>query len=163
MHDNLKDKEPKDWLFGKMIVTGFVGGIIWTVLFVFIYVFHFSEVAPITYIVEPWLEADWVSKWQGHLLSIGLAGVLSLIPSIIYYYLLKRLNFMWIGVLYGMILWVLFFVGITPIFVSNTVRTFSLETIISTISLFILYGTFIGYTISYNYYTSNRKAKQKVS
>lgn len=130
MTDKSKDKEPKDWLFGKMIITGFIGGIIWTTLFVFLYVFHFSEVAPITYIVEPWLKTEWASKWQGHLLSIGLAGMISLIPSIIYYYLLKRLSSMWIGVLFGMVLWVLFFVGITPVFVSNTVSTFTLETII---------------------------------
>lgn len=148
-----KEQKPSAFLFGKMITTGFIGGIIWSAFAVVIYLFNFSEVAPYTYLLQPWLQASWIDKWQGHGLSIILSGILSLIPSTIYYIIFKRINSMWIGVVYGFFWWIVLFFCIQPLF-NVTMSVFELEskTIVATIAVFVLYGTFIGYTISYNDY-----------
>ncbi|MHA6250996.1 YqhR family membrane protein [Oceanobacillus sp. CAU 1775] len=157
MSSKMQEIEQPSKLFGKMIITGIFGGVTWSIFFVFMYLFSFSEVAPYNYILEPWLKVEWADKWQGHLLSIGLAGIISIIPSIIYYFTFKRINSMWAGVFYGALLWVIFFIVINHLIIGNSINDLPIETIITTISVFILYGTFIGYTISYDYYLSKRK------
>lgn len=60
---------------------------------------------------------------------------------------------MWMGIIYGGLLWLVTFFLIQPLFpYTKQIMELSLDTIISTICLFVLYGTFIGYSISYDYY-----------
>ena len=66
------------------------------------------------------------------------------------------------GVFYGITLWMIIFFLIQPLF-PNTKQILELnvDTIISTICLFILYGTFVGYSISYDYHDTYVLEKKK--
>lgn len=162
MTEQANEQGSSDFLFGKMIITGFIGGIIWSAFLSIMYYFNFSEVAPKTFILNPWSQSAWIDKWQGYGLAILLSGLISLLPSVLYYFSLRRIYSMWIGVFYGVVLWVILFFLLSP-FLNGTrpVMDLKLETIIATIGVFILYGTFIGYSISFHDHEQRIKRSQR--
>ncbi|HLR40473.1 MAG TPA: YqhR family membrane protein, partial [Virgibacillus sp.] len=82
--------------------------------------------------------------------------------AFIYYGLLKKVISMWMGVVYGLILWGIIFYILQPVFPTLTpVVDFDKETIVTTLGLFILYGTFIGYSISFDYNDMRIKEKKE--
>src|SRR5699024_10309548 len=100
------------------------------------------------------------STWLNYLVAIVIATVCSIILAIIYYGLLKKINSMWIGILYGIFLWGVLFVFLQPVFPSvQKIQDWNNNTIVSTISLFILYGLFIGYSISHDYHDTLKQTK----
>ncbi|WP_164668639.1 YqhR family membrane protein [Virgibacillus doumboii] len=146
----------------RSLITGFIGGIIWGSFGVVLYFFNFSEVAPKSYLLRSWLTADWIDSWLGNIVSILMVGVLSLLTAFIYYMLFKKVNSLWMGTGFGVILWVIIFYILQPIF-PNIPYLMELDryTIVSTLCLYILYGTFIGYSISYDYNDTIRKSEEK--
>lgn len=152
-------------IFSRALLTGFIGGILWSSIGSLMYYFNFSEVAPKSFLLKSWLDATWIDRWLGTLIAILLAGVISMGAALIYYGLFKKINSMWMGLLYGVILWGIIFYLMQPIF-SNIPQLIDLSynTIVSTGCLFILYGTFIGYSISYDYHDMKirelKKAKE---
>ncbi|MFC4558787.1 YqhR family membrane protein [Virgibacillus kekensis] len=156
-----KQEKPRS-LVTRSLITGFVGGLFWGAIGVVLYFFNFSEVSPKSYLIRSWVTADWTDNWLGNILSIVMVGVISLLTSFIYFGLFKKINSIWMGVGYGLILWVLVFYILQPIF-PNIPDLLELNryTIVSTLCLFTLYGTFIGYSISYDYHDNMRMTAEK--
>lgn len=147
-----KEMHSSGLLIARAMIIALVGGIIWSAFFVFLYYFNFTEVAPKTFLLRPWLQTEWTDLWQGHLLAIFLSGVISILPAMLYYILFKKINSMWVGAGYGIFLWCITFFLLNPLLsVAKPVTELSMDTIITTLCIFILYGTFIGYSISYDY------------
>lgn len=140
-------------IFIRSLLTGFIGGLIWSTIGVIMYYFNFTEVDPKKFILRPWKSLEWTSGWLGDIVTIISLAILSIVVAVVYYLLFKRIYSIWMGVIYGIITWLIVFLLVQPLF-PNTKQLLELsnETIISTICLFILYGTFIGYSISYDYY-----------
>lgn len=161
-HDvqELKESEITEVL-GRSLVTGFIGGIIWSSIATFMYYFNLSEVSVRAFMLRPWIQAEWINRWPGDVLSIILVGFLSVLVALIYFMLFKKMNIISIGLLYGLLLWFLVFYVFQSIFVNvPKLDDLHYNTIISTICVYALYGTFIGYSISYDYYdTSLKKMK----
>ncbi len=147
-------------IFSKALLTGFIGGVLWSLFGVLMYYFKFAEVGPKTFLVRSWLTTGWTNGWLGEVLAVLLAGIISLLPAAIYYVLLKKINSMLVGVFYGVILWGLIFFVLHPIF-SNVPELTDLQfkSVVSSVCLFILYGVFIGYSISFDYH--NMKVREK--
>lgn len=147
--------ESSSTLLGRSLLTGFVGGILWSTISVLLYIFNFLEVSPKSFVLKSWLNKEWTDGWLGELISIIIIGLLSLATALIYYGILKKVKTLWVSVLYGVILWGIVFFLLQPIF-TNVPGLFELQTntIVTSICLFILYGTFIGYSISYDYHDS---------
>lgn len=150
---NKNKKVAKMLIFIRALSTGFIGGLMWSIFGVVIYYFNFVEVDPKKFILRPWKNVDWTSGWLGDIVTIILLAILSIGVAVIYYLLFKKVYSIWMGAIYGVFIWLAIFFLIQPLF-PNTKQLFELsnETIISTLCLFILYGTFIGYSISYDYY-----------
>jgi hypothetical protein len=132
-----------------VIITGLVGGILWSAVGLLAYVFSFTEVHP-RVILEPWTIGEWKKGWLGTVISLAIIGVISIGVAFVYYAILKKFKSIWIGVGYGVVLFLLVFIVLNPIFPS--IKPFSelgRNTIITTACLYILYGVFIGYSISY--------------
>ncbi|TYR82442.1 hypothetical protein FZC66_02295 [Priestia megaterium] len=133
----------------KTIVIGFVGGILWSFIGYLTYVFNFSEIHPNT-ILQPWALGAWKERWIGLVVSIFVIGILSMIVGLLYYVLLKKFKTMWVGIGYGLLLWAVVFLVLNPLFPTiKTVADLTFNTIITTICLYILYGVFVGYSISF--------------
>jgi len=139
-------------VIGRMLITGLVGGIFWGIIWLLLYYFNLTELAPEHFLLNPFTQAEWVDVWVGDFISIILTALISIGASIVYYILFRRINSMWMGVFYGLGLWVILFFLFQSLY-ANISPFFELDirTLVSTIGLFILYGTFIGYTISYDH------------
>jgi len=141
----------------RSLLTGFIGGILASSFAVFMYYFNFAEVAPKTYVIRPFFKSNWTSNWIGDLLSILIVGILSVLVALLYFILFKKIYAMWLSGLYGLVLWLFIFIVLQPLF-ENVQKVYEMnsDTIISTICLFLLYGIFIGYSISYDYLDTNK-------
>ncbi|MFY4776274.1 YqhR family membrane protein [Metabacillus sp. RGM 3146] len=145
----LSKKERRRSFFERIMVTGFTGGILWSFMGWIASAFHFAEIGP-TLILQPFISAGWKDGYQGILLSIFLIGIISIFTALLYYVFFKRVKSMWGGVGYGIVLWILVFYAFAAFFpVIKGAAEFTQDTIVTTLCLYILYGVFIGYSISF--------------
>ena len=151
-------------LFGRSLQIGFIGGLICSMFGLFLAYFNFTKVGPTSFMLRSWLDAKWTEEWLGNVISIIMIGVLSIVVAIIYYGLLKKMHSMWVGAIFGIVLWVIVFFLLQPIYPNiPPLEEIGKNTIVSTLCLFILYGTFIGYSISYDYNDIMRGEKEPQS
>ncbi|MDM5302442.1 YqhR family membrane protein [Bacillus subtilis] len=135
----------------RVAATGFFGGVLWSFIAYIAYLFHFSEVSP-NMILQPFVLGEWKKHGLGTVISIILIGILSIGAAFLYFLLLKRLKTMWPGILYGFLLWMLVFFVFNPIFPDvRAVIELKADTVITTICIYLLYGLFVGYSISFEY------------
>lgn len=142
-------------------ITGFFGGLFWGTFGLIAYFFHFTEIRP-NVILEPWVIADWKVGWQGTVLSLFFLGIFGMIAAYIYYFTLKRFESFWIGIVYGIVLFLLVFFVFNPLFPNlNPITELKGNTIVTTVCQFVLFGVFIGYSISYDYYEMVRQEQKE--
>jgi hypothetical protein len=150
--DNRKGEKLKEQPMSFMtlvILTGFIGGIVFSSIAYLAYIFDFTYISP-RVILDPWALGDWKKSWLGIVISIIFLGALSIIAALIYYVLLRKFKSMWVGIAYGLILFLLVFFVLYPIFPGiPSFNQLKLNTLITSICLYALFGLFIGYTISY--------------
>lgn len=145
-----------------VILTGFIWGVILSGLAYLAYVFDFTTISP-RVILDPWALGDWKKGWLGTVISIVLLGAISIIAALIYYGLLRKFKSMWVGIAYGLVLFLLVFFVLNPIFPGiPPFNKLNVNTLVTSICFYVLYGLFVGYTISYEESElSNRKAKEE--
>lgn len=157
MNDNERNqKDTKNFhlltIRNKALYTGFIGGIIASTFGYIMYYFNLIKVSPKSFVLTSWNNASWTDGKLGIFLSIILIGLLSIVVAFIYYLLFKKVNSVWMGFVYGVILWGIVYYLLQPIFTNvPSLTELNSSTIISSICLYVLYGVFIGYTISYEY------------
>lgn len=167
MEENREDLEQnqreKPMSFIAMtVITGLVGGILWSSLAYLAYVFNFTEIRP-NVILEPWALGKWKEQWLGTVISIIAIGLFSIGAALIYYAAMRKIKSIWAGAAFGLVLFFLVFYVLNPIFPG--IKPFwelSKNTLITSASLYILYGVFVGYSISYEEQEiRNREKKHK--
>ncbi|WP_421379535.1 YqhR family membrane protein [Bacillus salacetis] len=143
-----KQEKPLSFI-GMVIATGFTGGILWSGIAYICYMFSFTKLEP-NIILEPWAVGDWKETWLGIVISILAYGLVSIGVALVYYALLRKLKSMWVGAGYGIALMLIVFVVLNPLFPSmKGLGDTDYITLITEACLYILYGVFIGYSISY--------------
>jgi hypothetical protein len=150
-------------LIGLAVITGLFGGIFWSAIAYLAYVFNFTEIRP-NVILEPWTIGDWKVGWLGTIISIIIIGMLSIGVALIYYFTLRKINRIYIGIGYGLALFLLVFFVLNPIFPGIApIKDLSRNTLVTSICFYVLYGVFIGYSISYeeSEIRKTRESKQK--
>lgn len=159
-NEQKKINYPKPMSFLAMVFwTGLFGGVFWGTIGLFAYYFNFTEIRP-NVILEPWALGDWKKERLGTVVSIIIIGVFSVGAAYIYYAFLKKFKGMWFGTGYGIALFLLVFFVLNPLFPSmKPLFDLNRDTIITSICLYIVYGIFIGYSISYEY--QNHKVQEK--
>ncbi|MFJ5716479.1 YqhR family membrane protein [Neobacillus sp. NPDC093127] len=152
---------PKPMSFWAMVFwTGLFGGIFWGTIGFFAYYFNFTEIRP-NVILELWVLGDWKHGWLGTVISIILLGVFSVFAAFIYYAVLKKFKGFWFGIGYGIVLFLLVFFILNPLFPGmKPFNDLNMDTIITSFCLYILYGIFIGYSINYEYQINNVQEKE---
>ncbi|WP_064091570.1 YqhR family membrane protein [Rossellomorea aquimaris] len=132
-----------------VILTGFIGGVFWSAISYLCYFFSFTKIEP-NIIFEPWAVGNWKEKWIGIILSIVAYGIVSIGVALIYYGLLRKFKSMWVGAGYGIVLYLAVFFVLKPLFPSiKSFTSIDYHTLITSLCLYVLYGVFIGYSISY--------------
>jgi hypothetical protein len=134
---------------GMVMMTGFIGGLLWSSIAYLCYYFSFTKIEP-NIIFEPWAVGDWKDRWIGIALSIIAYGIISIGVALVYYAALRKFRSMWIGAGYGVVLFLAVFLLLKPLFPSmESLTAIDYHTLITTVCIYILYGVFIGYSISY--------------
>lgn len=142
----------KSMLISNTLIIGLVGGALGSFLGMVAYYFNFMDFSP-KFILTSWSNQGWVKAWQGFLLTLILFGIISIVIAFLYYFLLKKVKSMVAFMLFGVVCWLLFILAFSPVFRDlPSLAKMSGDSIITSICLFILYGVFIGYSISYDYH-----------
>jgi hypothetical protein len=157
-----KSKYPRPMsIIGVVFWTGLFGGIFWSALGYLAYAFNFAEINP-GFILDSWTVGTWKKGWLGVIISLILIGIISVGISFLYYLVLKRFNGFWVGIVYGIVLFLVVFIVLNPLFPSmGPFNELSRDTIITSVCLYIIYGLFIGYSISYEHQT-HKLAKEEM-
>ncbi|WP_455662348.1 YqhR family membrane protein [Pradoshia sp.] len=161
MEENVTDVKPPLSYGATVTVIGLFGGVFWGAIFQLFAYFNFTEVGP-TFIIRSWIKADFAKGWMGVILSLVCLSIISLLFAYLYSILFRKFNSYWLGVGYGLVLWALIFLVLRPLFPGmKTVMELSINTIITTICLFLLFGLFIGYSISFEYHEEQLEKKAR--
>lgn len=146
------------------LLTGLIGGVFWSGIGVVLYYFNFTKVSIKSYVLNFWLKTNWVDSWIGDIVSVLIIGLLSMLVAVIFYLLFKKHNSMWTGIIYGVFLWFIVIYFINPLYPNiPTLAELDKNTLITTLSLFCLYGVFIGYTITFDYNDNRISVKEDES
>lgn len=146
----------------RVILIGLSGGFLFNCLGFFLYTFNFIEISPTSFFVRIWNKSTWAYFWIGDVVALFIGSVTSMFIALLYYLLLKKVHYYWFGVFFGSILWAIIVFGIQPLF-SHLPKMTNLtdNTSFTILLLFILYGTFISYSISFDYYETTQTEEIK--
>lgn len=129
------------------LFAGFLIGILQLLLFYF----NMIEIDPKS-IVESVVFFEIRGNLLTYILYLVINMLISLIIATVYYFLLKRTKGWLSGAIYGIILWVIFYCFLPFIIVNDMLwNIYQSETTVISLCMSLLYGIFIGYSISYNY------------
>nr|WP_152976464.1 YqhR family membrane protein [Alkalihalophilus marmarensis] len=135
----------------KVVIIGFFGGLIWSLVGYFAFYFNFIRVGP-ALVLMPWALGDWKNTYIGQWTGVVVIAVISIGVAFLYKVILQKVLSVWAGVGFGAILWGLVFYVFNPFFPGlKTVQNLDSNTIVTSLCLYILYGVFIGYSVSYEY------------
>ncbi|BAM47292.1 YqhR family membrane protein [Amphibacillus xylanus] len=152
MQELKKKKESNIDLIKRVAITGFFAGIIWPTLWAILNYFNFTELSPSSFVLELVFDAKWISRWYGQIISILFLSLMSILVAYIYYWLFRKLTGILPGIIYGVVLWLLLILISSSLFVHiPSLNEQNVNTIVTMLALFILYGVFVGYTISYDF------------
>lgn len=138
---------------GRTILIGFWGGLIWSALGFFAYYLNFAKYGP-ALILAPWALGRWKQGLYGQITGVVVIAILSILIAFLYKWTLGKVKNIWISVGFGVALWVIVFYIIQPWVPGlKPVLHIGINTISTSLSLYILYGLFIGYSISFDLQT----------
>lgn len=132
------------------VFTGFVAGAGGALLCFAAHYFNLTEIKPSFILVI--FKGNWKGGWLGVVISCLIYGFISILVALGYYTLLKKKKSIIWGGIYGAILFFLIFFVLYPVIPTiQFIMKYNVITILTEASFFILYGIFIGYSISYEY------------
>ncbi|MCD8502264.1 MAG: YqhR family membrane protein [Bacillaceae bacterium] len=145
-----KREEPQSFHVTVAII-GFFGGLIWSFVGYIAFFFNFIRVGPALALM-PWALGDWKNGYIGQLVGIAAIAIISILVAFLYRLIFARYNSIWPGIGFGIALWFTVFYILNPIFPGlKPLAQLDFNTIITGLCLYVLYGLFIGYSISYEY------------
>ncbi|CAM4268980.1 MAG: YqhR family membrane protein [Paenibacillus macerans] len=148
------------WIYSLEI--GFFAGLIWGGIKGFFYFLRFTTVIP-GYLVEPFFKRSFLYSQPGYYVGWLSFIVFSILATLIYTLLFRKLKGPGPGILYGIVWWGLIFGILGPAFgMTRPLLELSKDTLISEFCLYLLWGLFIGYTTAEEY-TDEREREPKKS
>lgn len=148
-----KNKEEKlltnRWLF--VLYIGFFAGLIWGAIKIVEYYFKFTKI-PIGFLIEPFFKHDFLISWQGILIGWFYFALFSIVAAFLYMVSMWKLQGPWWGLGYGAFWWAVIYLFIGPLAgMTYWIYDLDLDSILTDLCLFLLWGMFIGYSISIEY------------
>lgn len=123
------------WMYALEV--GFYGTLVWSLILYLLYWLHLSKLSP-SHITQFFLKQEILFRWDGILFSFIFLSIGSVLVSLLYAYTLSWIGSPWLGVALGLLLWSLLMGW----------RFMDWNTFSSTLTVFILYGLFVGYSLS---------------
>ncbi|RBW70597.1 YqhR family membrane protein [Bacillus taeanensis] len=155
LEQNQQEQPMSFW--AKAAVIGFFGGLLWSLIGYIAYILNFSKVGP-ALVLSPWALGEWKTKTLGQLIGIVVIAFLSVIAALLYKAVLAKLKGIWAPIIFGVLLWFLVFYVLRPIFPNlEPIKEMGWNTITTTLCIYILYGLFVGYSISFDYHENQNQ------
>ncbi|MDQ0194400.1 YqhR family membrane protein [Paenibacillus wynnii] len=154
-----RSEHTNPWLFAMEL--GFFAGLIWGATRWLMYAMHFTKVVP-GFLVEPFFKHDFLVKAEGHLIGYLVFIFFSVIASLLYVLILRKLKGPWPGMVYGVLWWSALFLAGSWMFLQQGPFKLPWNTVITEFCIFLLWGLFIGYTIAIEY-TDERTREERIS
>ncbi|WLD92006.1 YqhR family membrane protein [Alkalihalobacillus sp. AL-G] len=149
-------REEKVSFTGRVLTIGFVGGVFWSLIGYLAYLFNFSIIRP-SFVLAPLVIGDWKEDMLGDWVGIFVIGLLSMLVAFAYKILFAKFKHMAAGVIFGLILWGIVFYLLRPMFPDlKPIHELGMNTLTTTICLYVLYGLFVGFSISFEYDENNK-------
>lgn len=144
----------------RTIIIGIFGGLFWALFYLIMYAFKMTEVDPKILLEIVFQDGKWITRWYGNIIFILLSSLVSTIIAFIYFFLFKKQTNWAVGAIYGIFVWLIVYL-LFPILLNdyNPFIQHEVESNVAIFCLFILYGVFVGYSISFDY--ENLKAEYK--
>jgi hypothetical protein len=148
--DQNKHEQPVSFM-SKVLTIGFFGGLFWSHIGYLAYILNLTDIGPGVFL-SPWALGEWKNGTTGHFVSIGLISLLSMLVATGYKIAFVKMKGILPSLLFGAVLWGLVFYVLNPIFIDlPSIRELNKDTIVTSSCLFILYGIFIGFSVSFEY------------
>ncbi|TDQ41660.1 YqhR family membrane protein [Aureibacillus halotolerans] len=135
----------------RVLSIGWYGGLMFTLFGWIASQFSFTSNGPQSFLAEI-TSQGWGATWLGVVVSFLVLSMVSIVIAFCYHVLLKKRKGIVSGACYGLVIWLLLYAVLGPILPGVPVlTTMSLDDFVTTACLFLVYGVFIGYSISYEY------------
>ncbi|WP_134698828.1 YqhR family membrane protein [Ammoniphilus sp. YIM 78166] len=141
---NVKERKLK-----SALMIGAVGGAFWTLVGYAAYFMNFSKLGPSLF-AKPFISQESLDQPFAHFMGIGVAIVFSILVSLAYVFTLAHFYSPLIGVALGGGVFLLFFYGLSPLLglTKQPIHLIGMNTFATELCLFILWGLFIGFSLS---------------
>ncbi|MGO4494669.1 YqhR family membrane protein [Paenibacillus sp. 2RAB27] len=144
-----KRKQTNRWVF--VLYIGFFAGLIWGALKIVENYFKFTTIG-IGFLVEPFFKHDFFNTWMGLFMGWITFALFSIFAAFIYMVTMWKLRSPFWGIGYGALWWAIIYLIVGPITgMMYWITELELNTIISDVCLFLVWGMFIGYSIAIEY------------
>lgn len=151
-----KQKRTNPFLFSLYI--GFFAGLIWGGVKIVEYKLKFTTVVP-GFLLGGVMEHAYLETWQGMLAGWASFIVLSMAAALLYGFLLRHRTGPWYGFAYGIVWWGLLYLLVGPFYkMMPAVQLLDRTTFYADLCLFVLWGLFIGYSISMEF--TNERSRE---
>ncbi|MGF7048572.1 hypothetical protein J2T13_003080 [Paenibacillus sp. DS2015] len=161
----MKQQQPHHYhtnAFAFALELGFFAGIIWGAVHWLCYSLKFTMIIP-AFLAEPFFKHVFLKTGAGHLIGWLFFIFMSIIATIIYVLIFRKMKGPWPGLAYGVLWWIILFVAVGPfIDLVKPITVQTIDSIITEFCLFMLWGLFIGYTVAMEFTDERMREPKKV-
>lgn len=139
--------------FASMVaLIGFYGGLIWGLVHFITYYLNLTNIGP-AFILNPWALGEWKNQLLGQVIGVFAISFISIGIAFLYRGVFAKFKSIILSLIFGASLWALIFYAFNPIFPDiQPLSKMDKNTIVTTGCIFLLYGLFVGYSISFHYH-----------
>ncbi|MDP5275683.1 YqhR family membrane protein [Chengkuizengella axinellae] len=157
MNDDKQNKKRTN-RFTFALNLGFFAGFIWGLVHQAFYYLTFTKISS-SFLAEPFFKHKFIDSWPGFFTGLLFFILFSIICAFIYTLLFSKVKGAWLGIVYGLFWWANLYLWIGPMTgMMKWINNMDINSIISGVCLFILWGIFIGYTVAIEF--TNEQARE---
>ncbi|MFE5322921.1 YqhR family membrane protein [Paenibacillus sp. NPDC056579] len=151
------NKKPRTNRWNFSLYIGFYAGVIWGAVKMLEHYLHFTSLPP-GFLVEPFFLKSFLLSAQGYIVGWIFFILFSILAALLYVAMLPKAIGPWPGIAYGAAWWALIFLLVGPITgMMNWIAYLDWNTIITDCCLFLVWGLFIGYSISMEFNDESKR------
>lgn len=147
----MTEKKPKDTFLAQALLVGLIASIISIGLGLFFHTFHFIPFHLLAWTKQYFVATNYLGTFIIYGLVLVMIGIVSMLLAFIYAVFLRKKKHWIYGAVYGVLLWGLFYL-LLPFLMKDmiTIFVYEIHVTITSLSFFLLYGVFVGYSISFH-------------
>lgn len=140
---------------------GLFAGLIWGGARGLMYFFRLTVIVP-GYLAEPFYKTQFLKTQAGYYVGWLYFILFSIVAALLYTLFMRRLKGPYPGILYGIVWWLIIFLGVGPMLgMTKKITELPADTLISEFCLYLLWGLFIGYTAAMEFTDERRREPEK--